>query len=55
MDNNIPWQTPPEEQLLAIINGLQQNLLTVVVKLDLLEARINELETIKEAAAKGAA
>ena len=35
----------PDPQLLAVLNGLQQNLMTVVQKLDILENRIKELES----------
>ena len=34
----------PDERILAVLNGLQQNLLLVVQKLDILENRIKELE-----------
>jgi len=34
----------PDTQVLAVLNGLQQNLMLVVQKLDILEHRINNLE-----------
>ena len=35
----------PDTQVLAVLNGLQQNLMLVVQKLDILEHRIKELES----------
>jgi hypothetical protein len=35
----------PDERILGVLNGLQQNLLLVVQKLDILEHRIKELES----------
>jgi len=35
----------PDTQVLAVLNGLQQNLMLVVQKLDILENRIKELES----------
>ena len=35
----------PDTQILAVLNGMQQNLMTVVQKLDILENRIKELES----------
>ncbi len=40
----IEFNTPKEEQLLALINGLQQNLLTLAMQMDTLHVRLMELE-----------
>lgn len=34
----------PEDKILAVLNGVQQNLMMVVQKIEILEHRINELE-----------
>lgn len=47
LDKNVEWRTPPEEQLLAVINGIQQNLLLLAAKIDLLEERLNVLSKDK--------
>jgi hypothetical protein len=36
--------TPPDERILAVLNGLQNHMMVVLQKIDVLEHRLNELE-----------
>jgi gamma-glutamylcysteine synthetase len=48
-DNVFPFgkfemSTPPDERILAVLNGLQNHMMVVLQKIDVLEHRLNELE-----------
>lgn len=48
-DNQFPFgkfetATPPDERILAVLNGLQNHMMVILQKIDVLEHRLNELE-----------
>lgn len=52
-DNVFPFgkfemATPPDERIMAVLNGLQNHMMVVLQKIDVLEHRLNLLEKKNE-------